>query len=76
MIMSFIPICLAVIPFYIGRVNVESDAVQKVEITKIKQKGELYMSNETGRPKPNTPPPTPPPVRVIKEGVDPKQTNK
>jgi hypothetical protein len=76
MIFSCLPICLAVIPFYLGHVNIESDAVQKIEITKIKPKGEYYMPKETEGPKPNTPAPTPPPVRVIKEGEDPKKTNK
>jgi len=33
------------------------------------------MANEL-KPAPKPPPPQPPPARVIKEGVDPKTTNK
>lgn len=35
MMLSFLPISFAVIPYYLGKVNIESDAVQKIEVTKI-----------------------------------------
>lgn len=75
MVISFVFIGLAVIPYYLGRVNIESDAVHKIEVTKLTQKGEQQMANEqNSTPKP--PPPQPPPARIIKEGVNPKNTNK